>query len=111
MFRQHLPVMLGGGGLCLRKNSNISLSIFFEEGPRPCPKAELLSLGGSFLVSASPPFPDSKLFEPVLQNSGKVMEAEVYALKTRNGDAERFVPGSPQGPARFQLQLGMVIAK
>ena len=46
------------------------------EGTRPCPKAVLLCLDGSSLVSTSPPFPDQPLSEPAPWISGKAMEAE-----------------------------------
>ena len=46
------------------------------EGTRFLPKAALLFLDSSSLVSASPPFPDQQLSEPAPWNSGKAMEAE-----------------------------------
>ena len=77
-----------------QQNAKLLLCIFLEEGPGCCPKAALLSLEGSSLVSASPPFPDEQLLEPALWTSGKVMEAEANALKTRNG-GHKPVPRSP----------------
>ena len=55
---------------------DILLCIFLEEDPGPFPKAALLFLDCSSLVSASPPFPDSQLVEAALGNSGKVTEVE-----------------------------------
>ena len=52
------------------------LCVSLEEEPGLCPKAALLFLDFSSLVSASPPFPDEQLFELALWNSGKVKEAE-----------------------------------
>ena len=46
------------GVLVLQKSSKILLCIFLEEEPRPCPKATLLFLDCSSLVSASPLFPN-----------------------------------------------------
>ena len=43
--------------------------------PGPCPKAAVLFLDCSSLVSSTPPFPDEQLFEPALWTSGKVTEA------------------------------------
>ena len=65
-----------GGGLFLWNNSKILLYIFLEDEPGPTPKAALLFLDCSSLVSASPPFPDQQLSEPARLNSEKVMEAE-----------------------------------
>ena len=48
-----------------------------EGKPGPCPKAALLLLGCSPIVSASPPFPDEQLFERLPG------------------------PGAPQGPGGF----------
>ena len=74
------------------------LRVSLEAEPGPCPKAALLFLVGSSPVSASPPFPDQQLFEPALRNSGKVTEAGVYSLQTRNGGHRKaFVPRSPTG--------------
>ena len=54
----------------------VLLCVFLEREPGSCPKAVLLFLGCSFLVSVSSSFPDQQLSEPVPWNSGKVMEAE-----------------------------------
>ena len=89
-------------GLILQNNSKILLSVVLEGEPGPYPKAALLSLDGSSLVSASPPFPDDQLFGPALWNSGKVTEADVYSSKIRNGGHRKpCVPRSPEGPAGF----------
>ena len=53
-------------------------------GPGSCPKAALLLLDGSSLVSASPPFPDQPLWVSAPWSSGKVLEAEAYSPKARN---------------------------
>ena len=45
------------GGVLLWKNSEISLSVFLEEGPGPAPRPPLSFLDGSSRASASPPFP------------------------------------------------------
>ena len=47
--------VLGGFG-CAEE-----LCVFLEEEPGPCPKAALLFLDCSSLVSASPPFSDEQL--------------------------------------------------
>jgi len=85
-----LVVLLSGfhslGILILQKNSKILLCIFLEEDPRPCPKAALLSLDCSslsLLLLSSLPWLTTK---PALWNSGKVMEAEAYSVKVRNGE-------------------------
>ena len=52
----HLVVVLGV--LVLTKSSKILLPVSLEGEPGPCPKAALLFLDYSSLVSASPPFPD-----------------------------------------------------
>ena len=49
-----LPLL---GVLALQKNSKILLCIFLEEGPEDCPKAALLFLECSFLLSESSLFP------------------------------------------------------
>ena len=76
------------------------------EGTGPCPKAEhWLFLDSSSLVFASPSFPDQQLFEPALWNSGKVIEAEVYSLKTRHGRTERLVcPGAHRARLSFTMR-------
>lgn len=71
-------------GVLVLQNSKILLCLFLAKEPGPCPKASVFFIDWSFLVSASPPFPDQQLFEPALWNSGKVMEAETYFLKPRN---------------------------
>ena len=87
------------GGLVLQKGSKILLCIFLEEDPGSCPKAALLSIDGSSLVSVSPPFQVEQLFEPALWTSGKVTEAEAYSRKTRNGGhSKACIPRSPIGP-------------
>ena len=57
-----LVVLLSGfhlvGDFILQENSKILLGLFPEEEPGPCPKAALVFLDCSSLVSASPPFPD-----------------------------------------------------
>ena len=52
------------GVLVLQKRSKILSCIFLEKEAGPCPKAALLSLDCSSLVSASPGFPDWQLLEP-----------------------------------------------
>ena len=46
------------GVLVLQKSSKILLCVSLEVEPGPCPKAALLFLDCSSLVSESPPFPD-----------------------------------------------------
>ena len=80
----------------LQKGPNILLCILLEKELGSSPKTALLSLDYSSLVYASPPFPDQQLFEPALWNSGKVMEAEAYSLKTKSGGHRKScVPRSP----------------
>ena len=76
--------------------------------PGPCHKPALLFLPS--LISASPPFSHSQLFEPALWNSGKILEAErsLFPKKKKWGDGhtERLLcPGVPQGPAQFHRLL------
>ena len=59
-------------------------------GTRTCPKAVLLFPGCPFLASASSPFPDEQLFKSALWDSGKVMEAGVCSLQTRNQGQKSF---------------------
>ena len=49
---------VGFSSVKIVKNPNILLNISLEMEPEHCPKAALLFLGYSSLVSASPPFPD-----------------------------------------------------
>ena len=80
------------------------LCVSLEGEPGPCPRAELLFLGCSSLVSASPPFPDEQLFKYALWNSGKVIEAGGCSLQTRNGGHRKAsVPRSPTGPCSVSL--------
>ena len=58
-------------------------------GTRPCPKAALLFLYCSFLVCASPPFPDEQVFESAFWNSGKVMEAEAHSPKIKKWGTQK----------------------
>ena len=54
------------------------------------------------------------MFETALWGSGKVMEARVCSLQTRNGGPGRLLyPGAPQGPARFHTgsYKGMCLQK
>ena len=63
-----------------------------------------LSSSSSFLVSASPPFLDQQLFESALWDSGKVMEAGVCSLQTRNGGPRKVsLPRSPTGSCVVSL--------
>ena len=56
-------------------------------------------------LSLHPLFPRLKLFESVLWNSGKLMEAGVCSLQ-RIEDTERLPrPGAPQGLAQFHKEL------
>ena len=54
----------------------VLLCVSLEREPGSLPKSVLLLLDCLSLVFPSPPFPDLQLSEPVLRNSGKVMEAE-----------------------------------
>ena len=54
------------GALVLQKSSKI-LCVSLEAEPGSCPKAPLLPLDWTSLVSASPPFPDYQLLEPALE--------------------------------------------
>ena len=98
MLHQVLNIFHLLGILVLQKSSKILLCVSLEVEPGPCPKPALLCPDCSSLVSASPPFPDQQLFESALWNSGKVMEAGVYSLQTRNtGHRKDSVPRSPTG--------------
>ena len=100
---RHLPF---GGGFSSVKSSKILLCVSLEAEPGPCPKAALLFLGFSSFVSASPPFPDQQLLESALWNSGKVMEAGVCSLQTRNGRHRKVsVPRSPTGSCWVSMGL------
>ena len=70
--------------------------MFLEAEAESCPKASLYFIGCSSLVSASPPFPDYQLSEPAYWNSGKVREAGVCSLQTRNGGHRK--ASVPRGP-------------
>ena len=59
--------------------------VSLEAEPGLCPRATLLFPGCSSFVSASSPLPDGQLFKSALRNSGKVLEAGVCSLQTRNG--------------------------
>ena len=75
------------------------------EGTRFLPKAALLFLDSSSLVSASPPFPDQQLSEPALWNSGKAMEAEwgPFPKNKKQGTHKDFRAQEPHSAsARFQ---------
>ena len=89
--------------LLLQKSSKILTCIFLEEGPASSPRLHscLWRLLPGLCI---PRFPDQHLFEPALWDSGKVMEAEVYSLKTRNRRHRKAcMPRSPRGPAWFQF--------
>ena len=92
------------GVLVLWKNSKILFRIFLEEEPGPCSKAIFSWL---LLVSASPPFPDQQLFEPILGTQGRSWTlTEVYCLQTRNGGHRKaFVSRSPTGPGSVSKPL------
>ena len=72
--------------------------------PGPCSKAAPLFLGFFSLVSGSPLLPDYQLFESALWNSGRVMEAGVYSLQTRNGEQKGFHSQEPHRVLRFHPQ-------
>ena len=76
MLRQVVSLFHLLGVLVLQESSKLLFWVSFVEEPGPHPKAALLFLDLSSLVSASPPFSDWPLFEPALCASGKVMEAE-----------------------------------
>ena len=90
-----------GQGVAPLSLSVESLKILFlvslEAEPGLCPKAALLFPGCSSFVSASSPFPDEQLFKSPLRNSGKVLEAGVCSLQTRNGGHGKAMPRSPTG--------------
>ena len=67
--------------LILQGWSKILLCVSLDVELEPSPKAALLFLDFSSLVTVSPPFPNQQLFEPALWNSGKIMEAEAYFLQ------------------------------
>ena len=93
------------GVLVLQKGSKILLCVFLKEEPGPCPKAVLLSLDCSSLVSASPPFLISR-------NSGKVVEAEAYSIKISNGGHRKAcVPRSPTGPCSVAIAFTVFQAR
>ena len=96
-----LHLELGAGGLVLQRNKKILFHIFLEPEPGPCPKAALLFLDHSSLVSTSPFFLDQQLFESILWNSGKVRRLnEVYFQQTRNRrHRKNLYLGAPQVPA------------
>ena len=58
VHQEDLPFV---GGFSSTEGLKDVVGIFPEEEPGPCPKAALLSLDCSSLVSASPPFPDQHL--------------------------------------------------
>ena len=84
----------------------ILLCLFLEVEPRPCPQGCIVLPQGSSLVSVSSPFSDGQLFESALWNSGKIREARVFCLHTRNGrPGKARVPRRQQGPAWFHSPL------
>ena len=90
------------GFLVLQKSSKILLRVSLEAEPRSLPKAAILLLVCSTLVSASSPLPDLHLLEPAFWNSGKVLETEIYSLQIRNGEHRKgFTLRNPQGPVQF----------
>ena len=96
------PFVRGFGSV---KSSKILFCASLKTEPGPCLRATQLFLGYSSLISASPSFPDEQLFESVLWNSKKVMEAEAYSLQTRNGrHGQASMPRSPTGSCQFQDQ-------
>ena len=78
------------GVLVLQKESKILLHVFLEEEAGPCPKAALLSLDCSSLVSASPPSQIShcplKLGEGLaIQRSNNTQEKLVHLRQEKSG--------------------------
>ena len=78
------------GVLVLQKESKILLHVFLEEEAGPCPKAALLSLDCSSLVSASPPSLIShcplKLGEGLaIQRSNNTQEKLVHLGQEKSG--------------------------
>ena len=73
------------------------------EGTSTCPKAVLLRLDGSSLVSASPRFPDHHLFWtcPWKLREGHGGWRKPISQEQKMGDRERLVcPGAPLGPSQ-----------
>ena len=58
MLHQAVNIFHLLGVLVLQKSAKIFLCVSLEAEAGPCPKAALLFLDYSSLVSASPPFPD-----------------------------------------------------
>lgn len=73
------------------------LRVSLEVEPSSLPKAVILLLVCSSLVSASSPLPDLHLLKPAFWNSRKVLETEIYSLQIRNGGHGRVSrPGTPR---------------
>ena len=81
----------------LQNSSKILFCISLEGEPGPCPKAVLLFLDYSSLVSASSPFPNLELFELAHWNSGKVMEAvwSLFPVIKKQGTQKDFCAQEP----------------
>ena len=80
-----------------------SFCVSLERASGSCPKAVLLFLDCSSLVSASLSFSDQQLAEPVSWNSGNVMEAERGPFpKKENWGTKLLCAGAPKAPAQFQ---------
>ena len=84
------------GGFSSVKSSKILLSMSLEAEPGPCSEAAPLFLGCSYLVSVFPPFPDYRLFDSALWNSGTVMEMESVPYTRNRGYEKAFMPRNPR---------------
>ena len=73
--------------------------MFLEEKLGPCPKAAVLFLDYSSVVSVSLLFPDSNCLNLHFGIQGKSWRLKPIPLKQEMGDTESLVcPGVPQGP-------------
>ena len=84
--------------LVLQKSSEILL--YLPRGTRTLPQGCTVVFAHSSLVSASPPFPDQQLFEPVLWNQGRSWRLSLFPINEKQVTQKDFVA---QEPHRFLL--------
>ena len=98
-----LPGYLLLGGWVLQKNSRYNTVYSLKRNQVPAPKTAV-SWWQVLPYLFPPPFPDQKLFEPALWNSGEIMETETYFLKIKNrGHRKVSMSRSPTGSCSGSL--------
>ena len=84
MKKLHQVVLPFVGAFSSAEGLKDILCVFLKEEPGPALRLHCCSVASAHL-----PFPDQHLLEPALWSSGKVLEAEAYFLKIRNGGTEK----------------------